>query len=548
MSQNGPIKKVLLINPPGKCHLRKDGSLGERKHCTPPLGLAYLASNLLKHEFDVEVLDILAEGYHQEQFVDPFILYGLSLEETLSRIRQAQPDLIGVSCLFSNRAKECFEMIRAIKELFPDLPIVMGGQHPSGLPHGVMRNPDIDFVMIGEADTSFTQLLYSLNGHIPIDQVPGLYYRDDGQVKQTCSTDKPAVAGDGWQYFYLKDFPNPQKLDELSYPAWDLFPMDAYWNSEVRIGGGDIVREKFAVMVSTRGCPHTCDFCTSPLMGGYKGYRMRTSEDVVKEIRWLIDKYGVGEVQFLDDNFFVGKPRAKRLLRVLAQEFPETVFSVPAGTEVNALDHEVVDLMAAANFHKVSLAVEAGDQSVQNARVDKKVQLDRVPEMVEYIRSKGMQTRALFMIGFPDETREQINRTIALALSLPVDDFYLSLCTPLPGTPLYDECVRRGLLYEDFDVNDLRYSIANIKLPGISREELEAIRRDVWLQYKHNQTSQEQYTMIKRPFKEFKTTTEYEYAGFQHGPPKSLRKHSNTEQVGERSSPQEETDQGDARR
>lgn len=524
MSQQGPVKKVLLINPPGKCHLRKDGSLGERKHCTPPLGLAYLAANLLKHEFDVEVLDILAEGYHQEQFHDPFIIYGLSMEETLARIRKAEPDLIGVSCLFSNRAKECFEMVQVIKEEFPGVLIVMGGQHPSGLPREVMKHPGVDFVMIGEADTSFTQLLYSLNGHFPIEQVPGLYYREQGEVKHTLAADKPPVTGDGWQYFYLKDFPNPQKLGELAYPAWDLFPMDAYWNSEVRIGGGDIVREKFAVMVSTRGCPHTCEFCTSPLMGGYKGYRMRTNEDVVQEIRWLIGKYGVEEVQFLDDNFFVSKPRVKRLLRVLAQEFPQTVFSVPAGTEVNALDHEVVDLMAAANFHKVSLAVEAGDPTVQNAHVDKKVQVERVPEIVSYIRSRGLQTRALFMIGFPDETREQINRTVEMALTLDVDDFYISLCTPLPGTPLYDDCVRRGLLYEDFDVNDLRYSIANIKLPDVTREELEAIRRNVWLQYKGNQTSQQQYTMIKRAFKEFKTTTAYEYAGFQHGQPKEFRK------------------------
>jgi magnesium-protoporphyrin IX monomethyl ester (oxidative) cyclase len=331
------------------------------------------------------------------------------------------------------------------------------------------------------------------------------------------------VAGDGWNYFRLADFPSPRKLNEISYPAWDLFPMKAYWNSEVRIGGGDIVREKFAVMVSTRGCPHTCDFCTSPLMGGYKGYRMRSNEDVIKEIHWLREKWKIEEVQFLDDNFFVSKPRVKTLLSLLGKEFPDLVFSVPAGTEVNALDFEVIDLMAKANFHKVTLAVEAGDPAVQESRVEKKVNLNRLPEVVHYIRSKGMETRALFMIGFPDETREQINRTIRLALNLDVDDFYISLCTPLPGTPLYDECVRRGLLYQDFDVNNLRYSVANIKLPDVSRDELESMRRDVWLQYKGNQTSKLQYTMIKRSFKEFKTASDYESAGFTR-PPKSFRR------------------------
>lgn len=511
------FQKVLLLNPPGKCHLREDGSLGERKHCVPPLGLAYIAANLLKHEFDVEVLDILAEGYDQQRFDDPFITYGLTIEQTLERVRNAQPDVIGISVLFSNRAKESLEIAEALKREFPEVKIVLGGQHPSGLPLEMMKRPQIDFVLVGEADTSMVQLLYGLNGHGPLEEVPGLYYRKDGEVATTTSRDKAVVAGEGWNYFYLKDFPSP-KLDDLAYPAWHLFPMDKYWHSEVRVGGGDIMRERFAVMMSTRGCPHTCEFCTSPLLSGYKGYRMRTNEDVVKEIHWLIDRFGIQEIMFLDDNFFVSKPRVKRLLKVLAEEFPSTVFSVPAGTEVNALDFETIDLCAKANFHKLTLAIEAGDQSVQQARVDKNVKLDRLPEIVAHIRKAGLRTQGLFMIGFPDETREQINRTIDLALSVDVDDFYISICTPLPGTPLYDECVRRGLLYEDFDVNNLRYSVANIKLPDTSREDLEDIRRNVWLRFRHNQTSKTEYAIIKRPYREFRTTDDYEYAGFQQRP------------------------------
>ncbi len=522
MNQQARIRKVLLINPPGKCHLREDGSLGERKHCVPPLGLAYIAANLLKHEFEVEVLDILAEGYHQHLFEDPFITYGLTIEQTLERVRKAKPDLIGISVLFSNRAKESLEIALVLKREFPEVPIVMGGQHPSGVPLEVMKHPEVDFVMIGEADTSFTQLAYALNGEGPLEGVPGLYYRKDGEVATTTSRDKAVVAGEGWNYFYLKDFPSPKSLGDLAFPAWHLFPMDAYWHSEVRVGGGDIMRERFAVMMSTRGCPHTCEFCTSPLLSGYKGYRMRTNEDVVKEIHWLRERFGIEEIMFLDDNFFVSKPRVKRLLKVLAEEFPSMVFSVPAGTEVNALDFEVIDLCAKANFHKLTLAIEAGDPDVQQARVDKNVKLDRLPEIVSYIRSKDIRTQGLFMIGFPDETRAQIDRTVNLALTVDVDDFYISVCTPLPGTPLYDECLRRGLLHEDFDVNDLRYSVANIKLPDTTREELEGIRRNVWLKYRHNQTSKLQSAIVKRPYREFRTTDAYEYAGFQR-PPGQLR-------------------------
>ena len=133
------VNKILLINPPGKCYLRKDLTLGERKHCTPPLGLAYLAANLLRHSYEVEVLDMLAEGYQFEQVRGSFVLYGLSIEDTLERIRKYQPDLIGLSLLFSNRVQESNEIIRSIKSEFPDVLIVLGGQHPTGLPMGSIR-------------------------------------------------------------------------------------------------------------------------------------------------------------------------------------------------------------------------------------------------------------------------------------------------------------------------------------------------------------------------------------------------------------------------
>jgi magnesium-protoporphyrin IX monomethyl ester (oxidative) cyclase len=419
--------------------------------------------------------------------------------------------------LFSNRATEAAELAKAIKENYPGCPIIMGGQHPSGIPEAIIASEDVDYVLTGECDTSIVLLLNSLNGRFPMDQVPSLYYKQDGQVLNTLSGNKPAVQGDGWQYLLRDDSPNPANLNELSFPAWHLFPMEAYWDAEVRVGGGDVMKERYAVMVSTRGCPWTCDFCTSPLMGGFKGYRRRTNEEVVAEIRWLADEFGVEEIKFLDDNFFVSKPRVKSLLKVLAEEFKDMVFSVPSGTEVNALDAETIGLMAKANFYRVTLAIEAGDQEVQEARISKNVKIDRLGEITRLIKESGMETHALFMIGFPDETRAQIMKTVALAKSLVVDDFYFSVVTPLPGTPLYDECVRRDLLYDDFDVNNIRYSVANIKLPDMSREELEGLRRSVWLE-KKAEMAESQPDNKESTYRQFEDSTEYEFAGWKKLP------------------------------
>lgn len=520
MPQEASVKKIMMINPPGKVYLYPDGSPAHRKHCTPPLGLAYLAAHLLQSDYEVVVLDALAEGYSNETIVQPYLYYGLSNEQIVERIAAAKPDIIGVSVLFSNIFREALELCRALKQAFPDTPIVMGGHHPTGAPVEVMRHPEVDYVLIAEADLSLPLLLDALNGKVPLEAVPGLYYRRDGDVVNTMENARRLAEGEGWAHYNRKDLGTPDNLRETPLPAWHVINMDAYWQTDVRIGGGDAVRERYAVMVSTRGCPHVCFFCTSPLMAGYKGYRRRTNEEVLAEIRWLRDRYGVQEVQFLDDNFYVSKPRVKALLKTIAEEFPDMVFGVPGGTEVNALDEEVIDLMAAANFHKTLLAIEAGDPELQKALVDKHVNLSRVPYIVDYLKAHKIETRALFMIGFPDETRQSIEKTIQLARSLDVDDFYISIVTPLPGTPLYDQCKEKDLFVDGYDVNNIRFSTAVIKLPDTTPEELEELRRVVWREAFEEKRRKMEVLAGDDRKKKFTNREDYELAGF-----RSLSRH-----------------------
>lgn len=513
MITKGPYNRILLINPPGRVYVLPDGTPAHRKHCTPPLGLAYLAANLLQNGYEVQVMDILAEGYKNEMFKNQSIRYGLSTEEILARIEKAKPDIIGISVLFSFLIMEVFELCKTIKEHFPEIPIVLGGQHPSGAPEDVMKCDSVDFVLVAEADQSVVLLLESLNGRLPRSEVPNLYFKEQGDIQNTRSKNTPIIQGSGWSYYNLSKANIPYKIDDLPFPAWDLFRLQDYWNSDVRIGGGDVIRKKHLVMITTRGCPYACYFCTSPLMSGYRGYRMRKNEEVVREIEWLVSRYGIEEIAFLDDNFFVSKPRVKKLLKLIAKKFPNMLFHVPGGTEVNALDHEMIDLLAEANFFKVLIAIEAADQGVQNSLIDKKVKVDRVPETIEYLKKKGIETRALFMIGFPGETRDQIQKTVDLAKSLDVDDFYISIVTPLPGTPVYDECLQKGLFVDGFNVNKHRYSAAQIKLPDTTPDELEQIRRDVWHEV-FNEKRKKMKSIAGDRTRQFTDVREYERAGF----------------------------------
>ena len=415
---NKRLNKILLINPPGVVYLFPDGRPAHRKHCVPPLGMAYLAASLFENGYEVEVLDILAEGYEFERLHEDHgrcLIYGLPMDKVLDRVRQSQPDLIGISVLFSSSASEAHRICEALKSEFPDLPIVLGGQHPTGAPDEVMEDRNIDYVMLGEAERSLIALLEALNHRKSIEEVPSLVYRYDGNVRNTMDNIKPTYAGRDYNYYRARDFNLPMNLDELPRPAWHLFPLKAYWNVDVRISGGDAAAERYLPMISTRGCPHVCYYCTSPLQSGYKGYRKHDNESVIEQIRWQIEEFKINEVMFFDDNFFVSAPRAKALVRRIGEEFPDTLFSVPGGTEVNALDEEMIDLLHDANFYKITLNIESGNQELQDTLIDKKVKLHRVLRIVDYLRSKNIETKAMLMIGFPGETRESIERTVALA-------------------------------------------------------------------------------------------------------------------------------------
>ena len=509
----------MLLAPPGKCYVRPiDGAILERKHAQPPLGLAYIAGAVRNAGYDVEILDILLEGYDNEVFIDNYVVYGLSHFDIVGRIREVKPDIIGIGILFSHLANEVFKVVEAIRLAFPDIPIVLGGHHPSAMPERVLEGQtSVDYVLSGEADLTFPQFLNALNGEGALDAVKGLYWREDGAIKSTKPGGAPAYQGNDYAYYARKDSPNPGDLAALSFPAWDLFDMPGYWACEVRQGGGNAMHERYAVMVTTRGCPHVCDFCTSPLMGGYRYYRKRPIEDIVAEIRWLRDEYGVGEVHFMDDNLFVAQKRAKEMLRAFIDNFPGMTFVNPPGSEVNALDDELIELMKKAGWTRAIIAIESADEEIQEKRVDKKVKVDRVPEVVAKCKEVGLEIRGYFMLGFPDETREQVLKTANMARDLDLDDFSLSLVSPLPGTPLYDECNDRELLTETYDADDVRYALSHIRHRDISGDELADIRSNYWRENKEKWIER-QHQHGKEVHRTYQSIEDYSETGFANKP------------------------------
>jgi len=466
------VKKVMLINPPGKITVTEHGSR-ERKLAVPPLGLAYLAAQLRHHEVDVNILDVLIEGYEHEWPSDNVILYGLSEDQIRARIRAFNPDMIGISCLFSNRGKEALRLCEIAKEEIPDAHVVMGGQHPSGFPQ-LVTQPYIDYMMFGESENALLELIDTINTGGDLSKVSQIILKKGAGHWRSRQMRLPDV-------------------ELMPYPAWDLVDLEKYWT--VGLSDYEINNEgekRFMVMITSRGCPHACSFCTAPMMTERR-YKWRPLEDIINEIRSYVERYGIKEIHFWDDNFFINKRRTKELLRALIEATPNISYQVPSGAEINALDEELIDLMARAGFKKVFMAVESPNEDIQLNQIDKKVKLHRIKELVDKLASVGIISEGSFMVGFPHETKAQVDETFKRVKEFGFDRISISIVNPLPGTELFKQCETEGLLPDDFDPQDIRWSAENIKLEGIERGYLGKRRREVWLEYMSSRIDVEQY-------------------------------------------------------
>ena len=465
------VKRVMLVNPPGKIAVTAQGSR-ERKLAVPPLGLAYLAAALDARGFEAEILDVLIEGYQNEQKSENVITYGLAEEMIRKRMRDFDPDLIGVSCLFSNRGKEAQRLCAIAKEEIPDAYVVLGGQHPSGYP-AMVTDPNVDCILFGESDHAIIELLDAINDGTDLREVSQIVLgSDDGGFWKSAKSRLPGVG-------------------EVPYPGWDFVKLDKYWAAGLAQYELD-QSERFMVMISSRGCPHACDFCTAPLITGRR-YRQRPIPEVLAEIQYYREKYGIGEVNFWDDNFFINTRRVKELLKAITDAFPGMKFQVPSGGEVNAIDEETIELMAKAGFKKLFMAVESANEEIQKEQIDKKVKLHRISGLVAKLREHGIISEGSFMVGFPGETKDQIDNTFKRAQEFGFDRISISIVNPLPGTDLYNEVVEKNMLQDDFDVQNIRWSMENIKLDGVERGYLERRRREVWLEYMKERIEVEKY-------------------------------------------------------
>jgi radical SAM superfamily enzyme YgiQ (UPF0313 family) len=407
--------KIVLVNLPwrsfGKIGVRAGSrwphlkGRSERDYLPFPFFLAYAAALLKKHNFEVRLIDAIAEGM--------FYTYCLRL------IERAQPDMLVCETSTVTLGHD----LRLLQELKKDIPIVLCGPDVNiRQPSFLASHAHIDYVLAGEYEFTLLDLATHLREAKPLDEVPGLIWRDGDKIR--VNPGRPLV-----------------NIDELPWPLREGLPIYKYNDSP-----GDLPLPSVQ-MLASRGCPYRCKFCLWPQVM-YQGhsYRTRNVIDVVDEMEYLVRQMHFKSVYFDDDTFNCGKERMLQLCAEIKKRALKVPWAIMARADL--MDEEILEHMRQAGLFAVKYGVESATQELLD-HINKNMNLEKSTDVIRLTNKMGIKTHLTFTFGLPGETRQSIEKTIDFALGLDPTSVQFSITTPFPGTTFYQEAREKGYLVSE---------------------------------------------------------------------------------------------------
>ncbi|MFB3889700.1 MAG: radical SAM protein [Candidatus Bathyarchaeia archaeon] len=361
----------------------------------PPLGLGYVAAALKKHGAEVELVDCT---------------FLRSLEEAVARVKRSRPQIVGVYSMFSMK-KTSLQLARLLRGCC-DL-LVAGGPLPTLDPSSFL---DVfDAVVVGEGEETMVELVVCAERGLPFSDVRGIAFREGGEVKLT-----PA-----------KRF--VENLDRLAFPARELFDNTAYKAYYSRRFG-----YTSSPLISSRGCPFSCDFCSRPVFGA--SFRRRSAENIVDEVEDIAG-YGYDRVWFADDCFTLDAEHLRRVCELMVQR--RLGIGWECLSRVDTFGVEVARCMKRAGCVRVFFGIESGNDWVL-AVMNKRISVSQARRAVFAAKAAGLEVGAFFIVGYPGETDGTVLDTVRLASELPLDYLSFTLPYPIPGTALHERVKDNG--------------------------------------------------------------------------------------------------------
>jgi radical SAM superfamily enzyme YgiQ (UPF0313 family) len=273
-----------------------------------------------------------------------------------------------------------------------------------------------------------------------------------------------------------------ERLDDVPYPAYGLFNIERYTNLQPLTDGLDRHARAFTI-VTSRGCPYKCTYCSKPITGNT--WRARSVANVLAEWRMLVKEYHATEIGITDDIWNLDLPRAKALCRGLIEEGLNSVPWITVhGMKVNHTDAELFQLMKAAGCRRVGFGVESGDEKILRNSVRKGQTLEQVRSAFCNAKAAGIQTMGFFIYGMPGESEETMEKTTQLALELDPDLANFMIATPYPGTELWHTVETGGELYiEDWHELAIQSEHAHFQYGNLSPEQVERKWREAYRRF-----------------------------------------------------------------
>jgi len=392
--------KVVLINAPHA--IPKMYGLKKKPISTlvyKQLGIGYIAAGLELRGHDVVYLDSQARG--------------MNAAEVLEFVQQESPGLVGIPCFVLGRA-QVYELVRQIKKMFPNLPIVLGGPQITIFAERVFEEcPEMDMALCGEAEYSMAELASRIEHGEPVDSVPGIVLRDNGNV--------------------LRHGPPPvikENLDEIPFPARHVYETHLYNPMPMILSMPDMRTEQ---VITSRGCDWgRCRFCyqSNPNM---PCYRRRSPENVIAEIRKLVDEHGVEFIVFTDDDFLRDESWIGRFCDLYEQE--RFSFKWNAIGRVNTVSPNMLSRVAKSGCVHITYGLETGNQETLNL-IKKGTTLAQARDAVKWAHEAGMLVRAYIIFGLPRETPEMAKKTVQFVIDLDIDYVTFAPYHVLEGTAL----------------------------------------------------------------------------------------------------------------
>jgi len=450
------MKILLLVSP--QIILKNQ----EAAKLQPPLGLVSIATYLSLRNWDVKIIDCYAEGFDSISYHNGYKRIGLHGKKIVRCIDSYKPNIIGIGCNFTNFIRGLLKLAEVCKENFPSIPIIVGGVHPTMDAVNIIKDKNIDIVVRGEGEKTLEEICERYIRGDKLTFVQGTVSKHNGKV-------------------IVNPFRNPiEPLDELPVPSYKHLKMGIYLEDQIKNRTIPFAKKvPVGFIVTSRGCIHNCSFCSTSVM--FRKFRFHSPAYIVKEIKYLIDEYGIKEVAFYDDCFNGSIERVEKISNMLVDKKITIPWTVPPGLLIDKITTKLLLKMKRSGFYQVCFPLITGS-SETTRYVGRPLDIKKAKDIVIECNKLGIRTIGNFIIGFPYETEEQIEETINYALNSDLDIINVYICQPHVGTKIYDIFKKNSWLTEK-DNTGSNYFFTKYNTRYFKAEELNKIQKQFYTRF-----------------------------------------------------------------